>query len=143
MTSTPSGRLRRYRRRWLQVIRINTDRQGFIINYRLFLAGPNFGESLEFGHTSSYKAHGGTGREFKGPENAYVRYIGAAGRSALQVAVFEPPDEITPLTAPPTPGAPHPLSIAELNATGGLRLASTDIPDVLGISAGRPISPHA
>ena len=40
--------------------------------------------------------------------------------------MFELPDEISPLTVADAPGAPHPLSLAELHSTGILNFVFTD-----------------
>ena len=55
-----------------------------------------------------------------------MRYIGVAGRSSRQFAVFELPDEISPLTVADAPGSPHPLSLGELHSTGILNFVFTD-----------------
>ena len=128
------------RRRRLQVVRINTDCQGFRINYRVFLKSPNFSESLEFGRISAYKAQYGEGRECRGMGHVYVCYIGVEGRSARQFTAFEVPGEISPLKVAETPGAPRPLSLAEVYEKRLLNLVFAGNREAREISPGRPFN---
>jgi len=83
--------------------------------------------TVRVGLDSTFTAEDGTKRPMRGPGHVYVRYLGVVGRSTREFAMYELPDEISPLTVANTPGAPHPLSLAELHSTGLLKHVPTQL----------------
>ena len=82
-----------------------------------------YGGRRPHGH---YKCQDGAGRDHVGPGRVYARYVGVTAMSTRNFVVLELSDVIIPLTLAHTPGAPRPLSLAELRPAGILQRVHTD-----------------